>query len=962
MADDYPANSTTTATVQVNGSRSARIDNGVTGDQDWFRVTLTAGTKYRIDAEGASLGANTHIAGIYDAAGTLISGTTNYNGGIGQDARVWFVAPTSGEYFISAGGNPGQTTTSNKHYNLWVRDDWDVGPGDISTPFTLTPGGGPLVATIDESIDTDWYAITLAAGEQVGFIATGGTSTYYAGGTFNTDVQIGGIYDDSGTAIAGTMVSNPGRTQEQLFFTAPTAGTYYVEIAGEGTASEGRYTIEARSDDLAGGIETTGIVVGDDDYASRTGVIFAGDEDWIVTPLKAGETYEISVTGRSVSGTLPLGDPKLAGLYDPAGTLIAGTTASGSGPTATLVYTPTADGSYFAAITGETDSDSGGYRLVVHRDEASADITTTADALVITGAYSNGTRLHAGDTDWLPVTLQAGKTYEFDFRGEGGFDAKIAGLHDPAGALIAGTEASAGPISFSATADGTYFLAMAAEDGVMAGNVQIKVTVDDYTADITTTGRVDVNGITTGELEAPGDHDWIGVDLTAGETYRIEYRGLNTGEGTLYDPDPGGIYDSAGAFISGSAGDVGGAVYDVLSYFTAPATDRYYLSIFSDGSGPSGANLGSYTVEVTSLADDFAGDTSTTGTLAVGGTSTGNLSTGDDTDWFAVTLEAGESYRARLEGSGSSPLRYEAISVFDDSGSSLGVQGHGTYGGAAQVTFTAQQAGTYFIEAASPYSGFSYSGDYTLSLTQLVTMTGGDGADWITLPATGGLGLAAIIGGTGVDMVSFSGLDTGVTVNLHSDLVQAGGSAPFAIVMSSIENVTGTSHDDVFYGSDRSEKVRGLGGRDLFHGSDGERDTIDGGSSTDTISYINSSEGVSVSLLRGRGWGGDADGDRITDVENIIGSRHDDMIWGDALANRLEGQHGDDTIVGGGGDDYISAGLGTDVIVFSGNRADYDVVHSGIRTEVTHLNGGYDGFDVIGHAEVLRFADGDMTL
>ena len=71
------------------------------------------------------------------------------------------------------------------------------------------------------------------------------------------------------------------------------------------------------------------------------------------------------------------------------------------------------------------------------------------------------------------------------------------------------------------------------------------------------------------------------------------------------------------------------------------------------------------------------------------------------------------------------------------------------------------------------------------------------------------------------------------------------------------------------------------------------------------------------------------------------------------------GLHGDDIIEGADGDDYILAGFGTDTIVFSGNRADYTIVQDGIRTEVTD-NVGNNGHDIIGHAEILRFADGDL--
>ena len=41
------------------------------------------------------------------------------------------------------------------------------------------------------------------------------------------------------------------------------------------------------------------------------------------------------------------------------------------------------------------------------------------------------------------------------------------------------------------------------------------------------------------------------------------------------------------------------------------------------------------------MADDYASSTSTTGSVAVGGTATGEIETSRDRDWFAVTLEAG---------------------------------------------------------------------------------------------------------------------------------------------------------------------------------------------------------------------------------------------------------------------------------------------------------------------------------
>lgn len=235
--------------------------------------------------------------------------------------------------------------------------------------------------------------------------------------------------------------------------------------------------------------------------------------------------------------------------------------------------------------------------------------------------------------------------------------------------------------------------------------------------------------------------------------------------------------------------------------------------------------------------------------------------------------------------------------------------------------------------------------------------------DWVPLPSNLQDGLFWIDGGEGTDMMTFAGLDAGVTVDLGSGRAMSQTSAtPFDLIMQRIENVTGTSHDDSFSGSERSEIFRGLGGRDLFNGAHAGADLYEGGGAIDTITYQTSSSGVSASLLRGRGWVGDAAGDRYRSVENLIGSQQDDFLWGDHRNNRIEGLAGDDVIEGRGGNDYILAGHGTDTIAYFGNQAEYTIIRDGIRTEVIDSVAGRDGHDVIGHAEILRFADGDLLL
>ena len=57
--------------------------------------------------------------------------------------------------------------------------------------------------------------------------------------------------------------------------------------------------------------------------------------------------------------------------------------------------------------------------------------------------------------------------------------------------------------------------------------------------------------------------------------------------------------------------------------------------------------------DITDSEDDYLGAEETTGTVAVGGSVTGNLEVDNDVDWFRVRLEEGKSYRVRMRGSES---------------------------------------------------------------------------------------------------------------------------------------------------------------------------------------------------------------------------------------------------------------------------------------------------------------------
>jgi Ca2+-binding RTX toxin-like protein len=249
-------------------------------------------------------------------------------------------------------------------------------------------------------------------------------------------------------------------------------------------------------------------------------------------------------------------------------------------------------------------------------------------------------------------------------------------------------------------------------------------------------------------------------------------------------------------------------------------------------------------------------------------------------------------------------------------------------------------------------------------------ISGGDGDDSIT----GGAGNDTLDGGDGDDSLNLAYL--GAETNLTVTLGEAGVVTKTAGIKTDIdsiknfEDVLGGDGNDTITGNSADNVLQGGAGDDILEGRDGD-DTLDGGNGTDTASYAHSAMGVSVDLdlqggnedLQGPIFGtgsvanGDAAGDTLRHIENLIGSTHDDVLISGTQVDdvvRIDGGAGNDIIVGSGATDSLIGGVGIDTLSYQNS---IDGVTVSLATQATLsktgvLSGGTNG--------VGGDADGDM--
>jgi len=341
-------------------------------------------------------------------------------------------------------------------------------------------------------------------------------------------------------------------------------------------------------------------------------------------------------------------------------------------------------------------------------------------------------------------------------------------------------------------------------------------------------------------------------------------------------------------------------------------------------------------------------------TLSQGGITLGSLSE-------AGALNLNLAWQAADDSTEVSTKTFQIRVIYRDaSGAVIDTQVHtfsyGDFRSAADVP-----VGTFALQAR----GWSYDLQGSANADTLAGGAGhdilrGNGGDDSLLGGTGddtligGAGADTLDGGTGNNTASYRTSTGPVSVFLNGEEANASGDAAGDVLVN-IQNLEGGSGDDLLVGNDQANRLLGGGGNDTLRGGAGA-DTLDGGTGSNTVSYSGSTA-VTVDLSSGRVSGGDAQGDVLVNIQNVIGSAGDDRLLGSDGNNRLDGGSGNDTLVSSGGADTLIGGDGTDTLVwntpsnFSGHAtfaadATTDALYQGIEVLDLRNNNGVDNIEI----------------
>lgn len=761
------------ATLAPSGTTFGDLEIG--GDQDWYRITLTAG--YTYDFRLSALMAEPVFMQIdirdsfgqsldYDQDGDLVSWT----------------ATETGTYFVSVADSY-NSAIAEGGYAISARVNDDVKSG-MSTTAAITATGS-ITRTLGQSNDSDWFRLTLAADRTYAFAlqAAAGPSA---------DMEIA-LYDSLGERLTYDVDG------DVIDWTPETAGTFYLVVRDTYSedASEGQYTINAlMNDDFANSDATTASL----QTGTRTAMLGqSNDRDWFRVTLAADRSYDFGLTAAAGSGA----DMEIA-LYDASGARLTYDRDGGR-----INWSTAQAGTYYVVVSDSyaEDAAEGRYTIDARMTDDVANSAATGAVLAASGMRA-ASLAQSNDTDWFRVSLTAGMTYGFGLTGDGSAtsvdDGRIR-IVNSSGAVM-DTSYVGGVATLLPAQGGTYYVVVDDynADDEAEGSYRIQAMMSDSIAgNASSTASLAANGNAMSSINAPYDTDWFRLSLRAGLTYGFTI----AGRGDAAHPDPD-LYlrDADGAILEYGANS---SAPNVTLNWTAQTGGLYFLQAGNIDDDDTGAYV------VRSIATDtLRNDRLTTGAVLEGERISGRIDVAEDSDWLRVNLVAGRDYTLSLaRGGTASDLSNRILRLLDDDGAQMSV----TYGydaTNATIRFTPTRTGAYFLEVEGNGAD---DGNFTLTLGSNALRFTGSAANNSLI----GNGLANVMLGMG-GSDALSGLG-------GNDTLWGGAGHDRLFGGTGADRLMGEAGNDVLDGQAGTDILDGgLGQDQLIFRRGGDADTIRG--------------------------------------------------------------------------------------------------------------------------------------
>lgn len=597
--------------------------------------------------------------------------------------------------------------------------------GDAAANAGRIAPGESVISALAPAGDKDWWQVTLRGGQ--GYRIT--LDSPEGENSFDPMLRLIGA---NGAEIASNDDAG-GALNSRIDIAAPADGVYYIEARGFGDDAAGAYTLgiverAVPTDSIRGDAQTNArLAIG---TPVNNAVDFDGDVDWYRVDVRAGNIYHITLNSTGGEGA-GLPDPFLRVVNGEGDELISNDDGGQGGEAGSLDsaldFVPPASGVYYVEARNlNTDSGAGAYRLSMERRVLPADPVrgdTQTRSRIAIGSNVNGALDFPRDTDWYRVSLTGGQSYRFALSGSGenALDPLLV-LHDSAGAEIARDDDSGDGLNayleFEAPRTGTYFLEARGFADEAQGRYELRTARGDIPGDATTDVALDMTGdFRESRLAAGGDKDWYALNLTDGQTVRLQLS-KSSMNAPLSDPLLV-VYNSEGQEVARD--DDGGGDLNAYLEFTPPSPGRYFVEARGFGEDAEGA----YAIQLS--PGEIGNDASGAEGLPGGMQRMSQISTAGDSDWFAIEMTEGRPYRVFLDAAeGEGALGDPMLVLYDGEGKELKRDDDGGKGDNAVISFTPLQTGMYY--AAASGSGGTETGRYVIRAADY-EMPGNAGTD-----------------------------------------------------------------------------------------------------------------------------------------------------------------------------------------------------------------------------------------